>query len=134
MTPQTGQLRNTLLLALVAALLTFACSGYGAPALPAAVGSWNLSIETPLGTQEPTLVVGGDAAGLTAMMTSPQGDVEGTDVTWNDDGTLGFTAEIDAGGQQLRMVFTGTVEGDAISGVFATDFGDMETTGTRVVE
>ncbi len=134
MTPSTGRIRNYLLLALVAALLALGCSAYGAPALPAAVGSWNLSIETPLGTQEPTLVVGGDAGGLTAVMTSPQGEVEGTDVTWADDGTLGFTAEIDAGGQQLRMVFTGTVEGDAITGVFATDFGDMETTGTRVVE
>lgn len=128
------KIRNYLLLTLAAALLALGCSAYGAPALPAAVGSWSLSIETPLGTQEPTLVVGGDASGLTAMMTSPQGDVEGTDVTWNDDGSLGFTAEIDAGGQQLRMVFTGTVEGDAITGVFATDFGDMQTTGSRVVE
>ena len=128
------RIRHYLLLALVAALLALGCSAYGAPALPAAVGSWNLTIETPLGTQEPTLVVGGDASALTAMMTSPQGEVEGTDVTWNDDGTLGFTAEIDAGGQQLRMVFTGTVEGDAITGAFATDFGDFETTGMRVVD
>ncbi len=134
MNPKIGKLRNTLLLTLVVALLSFACSGYGAPTLPAVIGSWNLTIETPLGTQEPTLVVRGDASGLTATMTSPQGDVEGTDVSWNDDGTLGFTAEVEAGGQQVRMVFTGTVDGDTMTGVFATDFGDMATTGTRVVE
>ena len=134
MTPATGKLRNTLLLALVAALLTVACSGYGAPALPAAVGSWNMTIETPLGTQEPTLIVSGDASGLMGTMSSPQGDVELADVTWSDDGTLGFTMDIDAGGQSLSLTFSGMVDGDTLSGAFASDFGDMEANATRVVE
>lgn len=134
MTPETGKLRNALLLALAAALLTFACSGYGAPALPAAVGSWNMTIETPLGTQEPTLIVSGDASGLMGTMSSPQGDVELADVTWNDDGTLGFTMDIDAGGQSLSLTFSGTVDGDSLTGSFASDFGDMEANATRVVE
>lgn len=134
MTPQTGKLRNTLLLALVAALLTFACSGYGAPALPAAVGSWNMTIETPLGTQEPTLIVSGDASGLMGTMSSPQGDVELANVTWNDDGTLGFDMDIEAGGQSLSLKFSGTVDGDSLTGSFASDFGDMEANATRVVE
>ena len=134
MTSANGKLRYTLLLALVAALLTFACSGYGAPALPAAVGSWNMTIETPLGTQEPTLIVSGDASGLMGTMSSPQGDVELADVTWNDDGTLGFTMDIDAGGQSLSLTFSGTVDGDSLTGSFASDFGDMEANATRVVE
>ncbi len=134
MTPRTGKLRNTLLLALVAALLTVACSGYGAPALPAAVGSWNMTIETPLGTQEPTLIVSGDASGLMGTMSSPQGDVELTDMSWNDDGTLGFTMAIDAGGQSLSLTFSGMVDGDTLTGAFASDFGDMEANATRVVE
>ena len=134
MTPTTGKLRNTLLLALVAALLTVACSGYGAPALPAAVGSWNMTIETPLGTQEPTLIVSGDASGLMGMMSSPQGDVELTDVSWNDDGTLGFVMDIDAGGQSLSLTFSGMIDGDTLTGEFASDFGPMEANATRVVE
>ena len=134
MTPTTGTLRNTLLLALVAALLTFACSGYGAPALPAAVGSWNMTIETPLGTQTPTIDVTGDASGLMVAMASPDGSVEATDVTFGEDGSLGFTVAIDAGGQQLTLVFSGMVDGDALNGTFATDFGDMEATATRAVE
>lgn len=129
------KLRNYLLLALVAALLTVGCSAYGAPALPAAVGSWNMSIETPLGTQTPTIVVSGDASGLMAKMSADEGDVEATDVTWNDeDGSLGFTVEIDAGGQQLTLVFSGMVDGDSLNGAFATDFGDMTATATRAVE
>ncbi|MCY3928111.1 MAG: hypothetical protein OXG81_07540 [Acidobacteria bacterium] len=134
MTPTTGTLRNTLLLALVAALLTVACSGYGAPALPAAVGSWNMTIETPLGTQEPTLIVSGDASGLMGVMSSPQGDVELTEMSWSDDGTLGFVMDIDAGGQSLSLAFSGMVDGDTLTGAFASDFGDMEANATRVVE
>ena len=134
MNPANGTLRNYLLLALAAALLAAGCSAYGAPALPAAVGSWNMSIETPLGTQTPTINVTGDASGLMVGMASPDGTVEATDVTFGEDGSLGFTVEIDAGGQQLTLVFSGMVEGDALNGTFATDFGDMEATATRAVE
>ena len=134
MTLSTGKLRNYLLLALAAALLTAGCSAYGAPALPAAVGSWNMSIETPLGTQTPTINVSGDASGLMVAMASPDGEVEATDVTFAEDGALGFTVEIDAGGQQLTLVFSGMVDGDSLNGTFATDFGDMTATATRAVE
>ena len=128
------RIRNYLLLALAAALLAMGCSGYGAPALPAAVGSWNMTIETPLGTQTPTIDVTGDASGLMVSMGSPDGTVEATDVTFGEDGALGFTVDIDAGGQQLTLVFTGMVEGDSLTGAFATDFGDMEATATRAVD
>ena len=134
MTPATGKLRNYLLLALAAALLTVGCSAYAAPALPAAVGSWNMSIETPLGTQTPTINVTGDASGLMAAMVSPEGEVAATDVTFGEDGALGFTVEIEAGGQQLKLVFSGMVDGDSLNGTFATDFGDMTATATRAVE
>ena len=128
------KIRNHLLLALAAALLAMGCSGYGAPALPAAVGSWNMTIETPLGTQTPTIDVTGDASGLMVSMGSPDGTVEATDVTFGEDGALGFTVDIDAGGQQLTLVFTGMIEGDSLTGAFATDFGDMEATATRAVD
>lgn len=134
MNPATGKLRNYLLLALAAALLALGCSAYGAPALPAAVGAWNMSIETPLGTQTPTINVTGDASGLMVSMDSPQGSVDATEVTFGEDGALGFTVDVDAGGQQLTLVFTGMVDGDSLNGTFATDFGDMAATATRVVE
>jgi hypothetical protein len=93
-----------------------------------------MSIETPLGTQTPTIDVTGDASGLMVAMGSPDGSVEATDVTFGEDGSLGFTVEIDAGGQQLTLVFSGMVEGDSLNGTFATDFGDMEATATRATE
>lgn len=93
-----------------------------------------MTIETPLGTQTPTLVVSGDANGLMATMDAPDGSVEATDVTFGEDGSLGFTAVVPAGGQDLTLVFSGMVEGDSLTGTFATDFGDMEATATRAVE
>ncbi len=134
MNPVTGKSRNFLLLALAAALLALGCSAYGAPALPAAVGSWNMTIETPVGTQTPTINVTGDASGLMVGMASEAGEVAATDVTFGEDGALGFTVEIDAGGQQLTLVFSGMVDGDSLNGTFATDFGDMTATATRAVE
>lgn len=118
------------------ALLVLGCSAYGpsTPAIPDAVGTWNMTIETPLGTQTPTLVVSGDASGLMATMGAPEGSVEATDVTFGEDGSLGFTAVVPAAGQELTLVFTGMVDGDALNGTFATDFGDMTATATRVVE
>lgn len=134
MTSTTGKLRNYLLLALAAALLTAGCSAYGAPALPAAVGSWNMSIETPLGTQTPTINVTGDASGLMVAMVSPDGQVDATDITFGEDGALGFTVVVPAGGQELTLVFSGMVDGDSLNGTFATDFGDMTATAMRAVE
>ncbi len=134
MNPATGKLRNYLLLALAAALLTVGCSAYGAPALPAAVGSWNMSIETPLGTQTPTINVTGDASGLMVAMVSPDGQVDATDITFGEDGALGFTVVVPAGGQELTLVFSGMVDGDSLNGTFATDFGDMTATAARAVE
>jgi hypothetical protein len=134
MNPANGKLRNYLLLTLAAALLALGCSAYGTPALPAAVGSWNMSIETPLGTQTPTINVIGDSSGLTVAMASPQGEVEATDITWTDDGSLGFTVEVSAGGQEIRLVFSGNVEGDSMNGTFASDLGDFTATATRIVD
>ena len=134
MNPATGKLRNYLLLALAAALLTVGCSAYGAPALPAAVGSWNMTIETPIGTQTPTVNVTGDASGLMVAMVSPDGQVDATDITFGEDGALGFTVVVPAGGQELTLVFSGMVDGDSLNGTFATDFGDMTATAMRAVE
>jgi len=129
------KLRNLFPLLLAAVLLTAACSAYSAaPAVPAAVGSWNMTIETPLGTQTPTLVVSGDATALSATMISPDGELELTEIAWAEDGSLGFAMDIEAAGQQLHLVFSGTVDGDSISGAFSSDFGDMTATATRVVE
>ena len=101
-----------------------------APPPPAIVGTWNLLIETPVGNQEPTFVVSLDGGALSGMFSGEQGDLAIPEIT-DDGGQISFTMSIDAGGQQMKLDFTGTVDGDSITGSFASDFGDMPVSGTR---
>ena len=48
------------------------------------------------------------------------------------DGALTFSLSIDAGGQMLDLDFTGTIDGDSLSGKFGSMFGDFTATGSRV--
>lgn len=126
------------LLVLLLSLVGLGCASSGTgpamsaepPPPPPVVGTWNLTIETPVGTQTPTFTVTGTADALMGSVSGDQGTLDVEDLTF-DNGALGFVFEIDAGGQQLRLVFTGTVDGDSLTGSFSSDFGDMAVTGTR---
>ncbi len=131
--------KTSLPLALVCclALLTVACGSGGAgkaAAVPAIVGTWNLVLDTPMGKQEPTFTVMQEAGALMGKFTSPQGELEIPTITETEDGGYAFDMDIDAGGQSLTLKFSGTVDGDNMTGKFASDFGDMPVTGTRATQ
>ena len=128
-----------LLLTLSFLLIASGCASSGssaaaavpaAPPPPAAIGSWSLTIDTPQGTQEPTLEIMGAAGALGGKFSGAQGELAIETVSFMDP-NLSFSVTIDIGGQELELNFEGTVEGDAINGVFKTIFGDFTTTGTR---
>ena len=126
-----------LLVILSLTLLSIGCaSGGGAaavpppPAIPAAVGSWTLTIDTPAGTQEPTLTITGVEGDLAGAFGSPAGAVDLTSVSFAD-GALEFSVTIDFNGQALALNFSGTVDGDSMTGTVGTEFGDFPATGTR---
>jgi hypothetical protein len=131
---------SILLLLTAISLLGAACaSGTGAgdapaapppPPPPAVVGSWNLTIETPVGTQQSTMVVSGTAEALEGKIVSEQGEAMLRDVVF-DAGKLAFGLTIDAQGQQLDLTFEGTVDGDSLTGSFQSPFGPAPVTGTR---
>jgi hypothetical protein len=100
------------------------------PPPPAVVGSWNLVIETPIGTQESVLVVDGTTELLEGKLVSEQGEAAVRDVVF-DGGKLVFALTIDAQGQQMDLTFEGLVDGDSISGAFQSPFGPAPVTGTR---
>ena len=70
---------------------------------------------------------------LTGKFTSPQGELEIPEIT-DTDGVITFDMNIEAAGQELLLKFSGTVDGDSMSGKFGSDFGDMPVTGTRAVQ
>ena len=91
------------------------------------VGTWDTMATTPLGDQASVWTIADDGTGV---MASEMGDqvVDGIVVDGND---VSFIVEVDAGGQFLRLSFSGVIEGDSMSGAFASDFGDFAVTGTR---
>jgi hypothetical protein len=100
------------------------------PPPPAVVGSWNLTIETPVGTQQSTLVVTGTAEALEGKLVSEQGEAAVRDVVF-DGSKLQFAITIDAQGQQMELTFEGAVDGDSLTGAFQSPFGPAPVTGTR---
>ena len=115
-------IRNTTVAAMLV-ILTACAAGNSNPF----AGSWDTMATTPVGNQSSVWTINEDGTG---MMASDQGNqaVDGIVVDGNN---VSFTLDVDAGGQSLSLRFSGVVEGDSLSGVFASDFGDFDVTGTR---
>lgn len=126
--PQLGLL-FVCCLALVAVGCASGGMGKAAP-VPDVVGVWNLVLETPMGTQEPTFTVTQSEGMLMGMFSSPQGELEIPSIV-EADNAVSFDMTIEAAGQEMELKFTGTVEGDNLTGSFSSPFGDMPVTGTR---
>jgi len=107
---------------LVAAVLV------GCASTPAAVGVWDVELNTPLGAMPATLTINEDGTGSMAaegMGSSPLSGI------MFDGNMVAFDAEIDAQGQTIFLEFSGNVEGDSMTGEFGSDFGAFGVTGSR---
>jgi len=93
-------------------------------------GTWNTTINTPMGAQNGTLTIAIDGASLTGKMTGAGGEmdiqdgaVDGETLTWKADITSPMA---------MTLEFSASVSGDEISGnVKLGAFGDATFTGTR---
>ena len=95
-------------------------------------GTWQLTITTPMGTQESTLVIAADGAKLTGTQSAgfggegkpiEDGTVNGNEIRWNASITKPMP---------MTLVFKGTVEGDTLSGTVRLGmFGNSSFTGSR---
>ena len=95
-------------------------------------GTWNLTFDTPIGTQETTLeakAVGGALTGTQTGRDGAQaqaiqdGAVNGDEASWS----LAITSPM-----PMTLEFKGTVDGDAMSGsVKLGMFGEAKFTGVR---
>ena len=94
-------------------------------------GSWNCTINSPMGAQQATMILKTDGSSLSGKMEGAQGTQEfdggtadGDNLTWKIEmtSTMPMTLEVSA-----------TVDGDTIGGnVKLGAFGDATFTGTRV--
>lgn len=92
-------------------------------------GTWNVTLNTPMGAQSGTLVLKASNGSLEGTMTGPQGEValeegkaDGDSLSW----------AITAQQMNMKIMFTATVEGDKISGEAELgSFGKASFEGTR---
>lgn len=93
-------------------------------------GTWNTTMNTPMGAQNGTLTLATSGATLTGKLSGPQGEldlqdgkVEGDNVSWKASITSPMA---------MTLEFSAKVEGDAITGnVKLGAFGNASFTGTR---
>jgi hypothetical protein len=94
-------------------------------------GTWKLSVNTPMGTRESTLVIQSAGGTLTGTQSAESGEgrpiedgtVDGNDITWKASITKPMP---------MTLEFSGTVDGDTLSGsVKLGMFGSAPFSGTR---
>ena len=93
-------------------------------------GTWNTTINTPMGAQQGTLTLSTDGGSLTGKMAGAQGEMEIKDGTVDGE-TLTWKADMTSP-MAMTLEFSATVSGDEISGsVKLGAFGDATFSGTR---
>ena len=93
-------------------------------------GTWNTTINTPMGAQNGTLELHVDGSDLSGKMSSPQGEMAIENGAIDGD-TLSWKAAITAP-MPMTLEFSATVDGDAITGTVKLGaFGEAEFSGTR---
>lgn len=93
-----------------------------------AVGAWDIQMNTPLGDMPAVLTINEDGSGSMSADGLGSAPLSGIMVDGN---AVNFAAEVDAQGQTLVLDFSGTIDGDSLSGEFGSDFGAFGVTGTR---
>jgi len=126
------RLRNhitTIVTIIAAAFLLASALAVGAQSTNVS-GNWKLTFETQNGTANPSLVLKQDGEKLTGTYKgrfgeSPlEGAVKGKEIK--------FTVKVNAQGQEFKLEYAGTVEGDAMKGkVKIGDMGEADFSGKK---
>jgi hypothetical protein len=93
-------------------------------------GTWNLTMNSPLGAQPATLQVqevGGAYQGTLTGKADPT-PLEELKV---DGSNIAFSADADTPVGRLKLGFSGAVTGDSLAGKYTTPFGAFDFSGTR---
>lgn len=111
---------------LAAAMLIFLAACAAGNSNPFA-GTWDTMSISPFGNSASVWTISADGTGT---LSSELGDlpVDGIVIDGNN---VSYDLEVDAGGQFLILSFSGVIDGDSLTGVFTSDFGDFDVTGTR---
>ena len=104
------------------------CATMGGGSANPFVGTWDVVVDSPLGTSEQTILIASDMTG--SIEAADIGTLEISNVASEGD-SASFDVVFDMQGQELAAKFVGTIDGDSISGEYVTDLGNATVTGTR---
>jgi len=93
-------------------------------------GTWNTTINSPMGAQQGTLELSVEGGQLSGKMSGPQGEMAIEDGSADGD-SLSWKASITSP-MAMTLEFSATVDGDSITGkVKLGAFGEADLSGTR---
>jgi len=100
------------------------------PAGPNVSGTWTLTVESPMGSNESTATFQQSAGALSGKIASERGETTLTGTI--DNSTIAFSININMQGQALKIDYSGQVTGDAMSGtVKFGDYGEGKWSGKK---
>ncbi len=100
--------------------------------LAALAGTWNLAIDASGNLISITLNIADEEGVVTGTWGSDRfGEVALTDPTY-DGGAIAFAVAIDTPNGEFSVSFSGSVDGNELSGKLESDFGSFPVTGTKV--
>jgi hypothetical protein len=93
-------------------------------------GTWNLTMQTPMGNREVTLILESDGSALSGEFQAPQGN---SPVTGSADGAaISFGTTFTGAMGPMELKFEGNQDGDALSGTVQFGaFGNGSFNATR---
>ena len=94
-------------------------------------GKWESTRETQQGTMTTTFTFERDGGKLTGTLGSQRGDMEISDGTIEGN-KISFKLVMTRGDRTIEMTYSGTVEGDTITGTMQTPRGEQPWTAQRV--
>lgn len=98
------------------------------------LGDWSMVMDFQ-GQDVPGVLTISEAegGGLAGKWTADGESTDLRDVKY-EDGTLTFERTVNYQGTDFDITYSGTIDGDSITGSFSTDAGELETNGTRGAE
>lgn len=84
-------------------------------------GTWTLSVESPRGTRESTVVLTQNGEQVSGTMKTQRGDMPVTGTIKGD--ALAFSYKLSLQGNEMEVTYTATVKGDSMDGTVS--FGGM---------
>ena len=121
---EEGRLNSKPILLLACVL---ACGGAFAEEF---AGEWTLTLDTPRGVRHPTLAISKDGNEYSGVYTGRMGPLN-IEAIETDGNAFSFPLQITIPIGTIDVHYSGTVEGNAMTGVVSNPRGEVPFTGTR---